>query len=97
GGEHGAILGAGGRSRRRPGQPLLSYHCSISQREIDSLGDSSRPSAAVSPRSAAPISSRANQRASSSSASAGTGASGSASATKPSISDEGKGQGCEAR
>src|SRR5690606_1094847 len=60
--------------------PAGSYQYSISQREIDSRGDSSRPCSPVSPRSAAPTSSRVNQRASSSSSSAATGVSGSASA-----------------
>src|SRR5690606_14312119 len=84
-----------GRPPRRAQPPACQR--SISQREIEIDGDSSSPSGPESPRSAAPTSSRVNQRASSSSSLAQCGASGPASASKPSISEDGNGQGCDAR
>src|SRR3546814_958172 len=68
----------------------LPCQYSTSQREIETDGDSSRPPAGESPRSAASTSSKVNQRASSSS-SPTRGSSGPASAKKPSISDDGNG------
>src|SRR5690606_3999623 len=94
GGEHGLILAPAGGGDRPPPRPCPR---SISQREIEMVGESSSPSGSDSPRRAAPTSSRLNQRASSSSSLRHCGTSGAASASKPSISDDGNGHGCEAR